>query len=332
MRQGLYTSGFFHIFGGFLLIANFQLLEENPEEALNKVSVKLLSEQELNELTALKTTKALEVENFQRRTITESNDNPKKISIPPKENIGNEVKGVTEPNIIEIKKRKTSDEIITDRAQRGENDVEEQVKERVSRSVQKKDSSEKQKNDQAKQKNTSSHISSEGNNVEIISGALNIAKLPPSRPTFVVPSDQEDTNEPVLQKNNDEVYDNLIEQVVNNQKNEKVSETSIQRLTKARILQKLNKNWNVVSINRLANYEKYVIILELKIDKNGNISGPIKLVYPQKASGNFLIAKRSAIKAVLESSPFPVPKESFPRGLVLRVVFDPETNVGVNNG
>ena len=109
-------------------------------------------------------------------------------------------------------------------------------------------------------------------------------------------------------------------------------ETSIQRLTKARILQKLNENWNVVSINRLANYEKYVIILELKIDKNGNISGPIKLVYPQKASGNFLIAKRSAIKAVLESAPFPVPKGSFPRGLVLRVVFDPETNVGVNNG
>ena len=168
--------------------------------------------------------------------------------------------------------------------------------------------------------------------MEIISGALNIAKLPPSRPTFVEPSDQEDTNEPTLQKNNDEVYDNLIEQVVNNQKNEKVSETSIQRLTKARILQKLNENWNVVSINRLANYEKYVIILELKIDKNGNINGPIKLVYPQKASGNFLIAKRSAIRAVLESSPFPVPKESFPRGLVLRVVFDPETNVGVNNG
>ena len=59
-------------------------------------------------------------------------------------------------------------------------------------------------------------------------------------------------------------------------------ENSIQRLTKARILQTLNDNWNVVSINRLPNYEKYVIILELKIDENGYISGPIKLVYPQK--------------------------------------------------
>ena len=50
MRQGLYTSGFFHVFGGFLLLANFQLLQENPNEVLNKVSVKLLSERELIEL------------------------------------------------------------------------------------------------------------------------------------------------------------------------------------------------------------------------------------------------------------------------------------------
>ena len=332
MRQGIYTSGFFHLFGGVLLIANFQLLENNSNEVFNKVSVKLLSEQELIELTDVEKKSAKEAENFQPKMITDLTSNPKKIAMPPKINAGNEIKGLTEPNIIKIKKRKTRDEIITDRAQRGNDDVEKQVEKKSSRSVQKNDLPEKSNNDQAKQKNTSSHISSEGKNVEIISGALNIAKLPPSRPTFVEQSDQEDTNEPTLQKNNDEVYDNLIEQVVNNQKNEKVSETSIQRLTKARILQKLNENWNVVSINRLANYEKYVIILELKIDKNGNISGPIKLVYPQKASGNFLIAKRSAMKAVLDSSPFPVTKESFPSGLVLRVVFDPKTNVGVNNG
>ena len=332
MRQGIYTSGFFHLFGGFLLIANFQLLEDNSNEVLDKVTVKLLSEQELVDLVEGEKTSAKEAEIFQPRSITDLTSNPKKIAMPPKINVGNEIKGLTEPNIIKIKKRKTSDEIITDRAQRGDDDIEKQIEKKANRSAKKNDLPEKSNNDQAKQKNTSSHISSEGKNVEIISGALNIAKLPPSRPTFVEPSDQEDTNEPALQKNNDEVYDNLIEQVVNNQKNEKVSETSIQRLTKARILQKLNENWNVVSINRLANYEKYVIILELRIDKNGNISGPIKLVYPQKASGNFLIAKRSAIKAVLESSPFPVPKESFPRGLVLRVVFDPETNVGVNNG
>ena len=332
MRQGLYTSGFFHLFVGFLLIANFQLIENNPNEALNKVNVKLLSEKELIELTEGEITSALEVKNFQPRNIDDPRSNPKKISIPPKTDVGNEIKGVTEPNITDIKKRKTSDEIITDRAQRGDDDAEEPVEKKASKSVKKNNSPEKSNNDQAKQKNTSSHISSEGKNVEIISGALKIAKLPPSKPTFVDESDQDGRNERSLQKKNDEVYDNLIEQVVNNKKKEKVSETSIQRLTKARILQTLNDNWNVVSINRLPNYEKYVIILELKIDKNGNISGPIKLVYPQNASGNFQIAKRSAIKAVLESSPFPVPKESFPRGLVLRVVFDPETNVGVNNG
>ena len=59
--------------------------------------------------------------------------------------------------------------------------------------------------------------------MEIISGALNIAKLPPSRPTFVELIDKNDTNDNKSQKNNDEVYNNLIEQVVNNQKKEKNS-------------------------------------------------------------------------------------------------------------
>ena len=332
MRQGIYTSGFFHLFGGFLLIANFQLLENNSNEVLNKVSVKLLSEQELIELTDVEKKSAKEAENFQPKIITDLTSNPKKIAMPPKINAGNEIKGLTEPNIIKIKKRKTRDEIITDRAQRGNDDVEKQVEKKSSRSVQKNDLPEKSNNDQAKQKNTSSQISSEGKNVEIISGALKIAKLPLSKPSFVEQSDQNDTKKTTSTKQNDEVYNNLIEQVLNSQKKKKVAENSIQRLTKARILQTLNDNWNVVSINRLPNYEKYVIILELKIDENGYISGPIKLVYPQKASGNFEIAKRSAINAVLESSPFPLAKESFPRGLVLRVVFDPKTNVGVNNG
>ena len=332
MRQGIYTSGFFHLFGGFLLLANFQLLENNSNEVLNKVSVKLLSEQELIELAEREKTRAKEVENFQPRTITDLNTNPKKIAIPPKINAGNEIKGLTEPNIIKIKKRKTSDEIITDRAQRGDDDVEKQVEKKANRSEKNDDLPEKSNNDQAKQKNTSSQISSEGENVEIVSGALKIAKLPLLKPNFVEQSDQNDLKKTISTKQNDEVYNSLIEQVLNSQKKEKVAENSIQRLTKARILQTLNDNWNVVSINRLPNYEKYVIILELKIDENGYISGPIKLVYPQKASGNFEIAKRSAINAVLESSPFPVAKESFPRGLVLRVVFDPKTNVGVNNG
>ena len=332
MRQGLYTSGFFHLFAGFLLITNFQLLESKPNEVLNNVSVRLLSQQEHTELVSQETTRALEVKNFQPQNVKDLNFYPPKPVVPSQENAGNEIKGVTEPDSIEIKKRKTSDEIITDTAQRGDSEFNEQAKKQESKVVKKKELIEKSDNDKSKQKNTSSQISSEGKNVQIISGALNIANLPPKKPSFVELIDKNDVGDKKSQKEKDELYNELIEQVVNSQEEEKNVETPIQSLVKARILQALNDNWNVVSINRLPNYEKYVIILELKIDKNGDISGPIKLVYPEKVSGNFLIAKRSAMKAVLDSSPFPVTKESFPSGLVLRVVFDPKINVGVNNG
>ena len=200
MRQGIYTSGFFHLFGGFLLLANFQLLENNSNEVLNKVSVKLLSEQELIELAEREKTRAKEVESFQPRTITDLNTNPKKIAIPPKINAGNEIKGLTEPNIIKIKKRKTSDEIITEHAQRGDDDVEKQVEKKSNRTVQKNDLPEKSNNDQAKQKNTSSQISSEGENVEIVSGALKIAKLPLLKPNFVEQSDPNDLKKTIPTK------------------------------------------------------------------------------------------------------------------------------------
>ncbi len=332
MRQGLYTSGFFHLFAGFLLITNFQLTENKPIEELNNVSVRLLSQQELIALVNQETTKALEVQNFQPQNIKDPNNYPKKPAVPTQQNAGNEIKGITEPDITEIKKRKTSDEIITDTAQRGDSEFKEQTKKQESKVVQKKERIQKSDNDKSKQKNTSSQISSEGKNVEIISGALKIAKLPQVKPDFEEPIDKNDVIDNKSLKEKDEVYNKLIEQVLNSGEEEKNFETPIQSLAKARILQTLNDNWNVVSINRLPNYEKYVIILELKIDENGDIRGPIKLVYPEKASGNFLIAKRSAMKAVLDSSPFPVTKESFPSGLVLRVVFDPKTNVGVNNG
>ena len=332
MRQGIYTSGIFHSFAGLLLITNFQLLENKPDELLNNVSVKLLSEQELIKLSEKKTTRALEVANFEPEVRVYRDSFPKKPDIPPKKNVGNEIKGASEPDVINIKKRKTKDEIITDRAQRGDSEVAKPFKKEEKKFIEKGKLVKKFNNEKSKQKNTSSKILSEGENVKIVSGSLNIAKLPPSKPNIFEKGEEGEVKGSLLQKDDGDIYNNLIEQVVKSKKKEKVAETSIQSLAKARILQALNDNWNVVSINRLPNYEKYVIILELKIDETGNISGPIKLVYPEKASGNFLIAKRSAIKAILESTPFPVPKESFPRGLVLRVVFDPETNVGVNNG
>ena len=332
MRKGLYTSGFLHLFSGVLLITNFQLIENKPNEVLNNVSVRLLSQQELIELVNQETTSSLEVENYQPQNVKGLSSYPKKPTFPTEQSAGNEIKGVTEPDISEIKKRKTSDEIITDKAQRGDSEFKEQAKTQETKVAKKKELIEKFDNDKSKQKNTSSQISSEGKNVKIISGALKTGKFPPAKPSFVELIDKNDPSYNELQKEKNEVYNDLIEQVVNSREEEKNIETPVQNLAKARILQTLNDNWNVVSINRLPNYEKYVIKLELKIDENGDISGPIKLVYPEKASGNFLIAKRSAMKAVLDSSPFPLPKESFPRGLVLRVVFDPKTNVGVNDG
>ena len=332
MRQGLYTSGILHSFAGLLLITNFQLLENKPDEPLSNVSVKLLSEQELIKLSEREITKALEVKNFEPDKQVGVNSYPKKPDIPHKKNVGNEIIGVSEPEVIKIKQRKTKDEIITSRAQRGDSEVARPFKKEVNKLVEDKELLEKINKDKSEQNNTSSKISPEGKNVKIVSGALKIAKLPLSKPPIFEKGDKSERKKISLQKDNNDIYSDLIEQVVKSKEKEDLTETSIQRLAKAKILQTLNDNWNVVSINRLPNYEKYVIILELKIDNSGNISGPIRLVYPEKASGNFLIAKRSAIKAVLESAPFPVPKESFPRGLVLRVVFDPEKNVGVNNG
>ena len=331
MRQGLYTSGILHSFLGLVLITNFQILENKPDELLSNVSVKLLSEQELMKLSEVETTKALEVTNFEPEKKVDIDRYPQKPEIPPKRNIGNEIKGLSEPEVIEIKKRKTKDEIITDQAQRGDSELNKLPKKEENRILEDNNVVEKTNDDNSKQKNTSSQISSEGKDVEIVSGALKIAKIPSFKPSVFDKGNESSANETVLNTDKNDIYSDLIEKVVKSKK-EEVTETSIQRLAKARILKTLNDNWNVVSINRLPNYEKYVIILELKIDNSGNISGPIRVVYPEKASGNFLIAKRSAIKAVLESSPFPVPKESFPRGLVLRVVFDPEKNVGVNNG
>ena len=332
MRQGLYTSGILHSFLGLVLITNFQMLDNKPDELLSNVSVKLLSEQELMKLSEVETTEALEVTNFEPEKKVDVDGYPKKPEIPFKRNIGNEIKGISQPDVIKIKKRKTKDEIITDQAQRGDSELDKPSKKEENRVVEDNKVVEKTNKNNSRQKNTSSQISSEGKDVEIVSGALKIAKIPPSKPSVLDKGNESSLNETVLKTDKDDIYSDLIEKVVKSKKEEEVTETSIQRLAKARILKTLNDNWNVVSINRLPNYEKYVIILELNIDNSGNISGPIRLVYPEKVSGNFLIAKRSAIKAVLESSPFPVPKESFPRGLVLRVVFDPEKNVGVNNG
>ena len=95
MRQGLYTSGILHSFLGLLLITNFQMLENKPDELLSKVSVKLLTEQELTKLSEMETTEALEVTNFEPEKKVDVDGYPKKPEIPSKRNIGNEIKGIS---------------------------------------------------------------------------------------------------------------------------------------------------------------------------------------------------------------------------------------------
>ena len=102
MRQGLYTSGILHSFAGLLLITNFQLLENKPDESLSNVSVKLLSEQDLMKLSERETTKALEVKNFEPEKQVGVNIYPKKPDIPPKKNVGNEIIGESEPEVIKV--------------------------------------------------------------------------------------------------------------------------------------------------------------------------------------------------------------------------------------
>ena len=106
MRQGLYTSGILHSFLGLLLITNFQILENEPDELLSNVTVKLLSEQELIKFSEVETTEALEITNFEPEKKVDVDRYPKKPEIPPKRNIGNEIKGLSEPEVIKIKKRK----------------------------------------------------------------------------------------------------------------------------------------------------------------------------------------------------------------------------------
>ena len=217
MRQGLYTWIFSFIWG-FFADSKFPAIRNKPNEALNKVTVKLLSERELIELE--KKITSLDVENLQPRTITNLNSIPKKISIPPKTEVGNEI-GITEPNTIEIKSVRQAMKLLRTTLKEALMMLRNLFsKELVS--LFKKMTCQKNRII-SKQKIILVAYFVRRQKNEIISGALKIAKLPPSKPTFIEQSDQAVKNKPSLRKKNDEVYNNLVEQVVNNQKKDRVS-------------------------------------------------------------------------------------------------------------
>ena len=334
MNIGVLTSGFFHILFGILLLINIENILIQRKDVIQNVKVELISETDYIKLILgekVKKSKPLETGkvDFVKPIIE------KKQSENVKENkikaVGNELKGATEPNITEVESRKTPGEIITGVAQLGEGGI--SHSENFRETIGENTSPDKTKFEKKNKKNaaTTTNITPEGTNTVIVSGALKIAKIPSKKPMDFSKLKLTDATE---EADNSDIYDQLINEVTkeNSVEEKEVNESPMQNFAKARMLETLNSNWNVVSINRLPNFEKYVIILEIPLNSRGNIIGAIKTVYPKSLEGNFLIAKRSAINAVLESIPFQVPEEIFPNGLILRVVFDPKTNVGANNG
>jgi len=334
MNVGVFTSGFFHVLFGILLIINIEKVLISKKEITQSINIQIISSKNYKKLISeekILKSKPLGMDSsILLKPIAES-EKVNNVGQEVIEAIGNELLGLTEPNIEKVKKRKTTDEIITGIAQ--DSNSGKSLTEEVKLADEKKTAEAKSKTELKIEKSeaTTTSISSEGKEVEIVSGALKVAKLPLNKPSEVrklkptdLPEDDSNVN----------IYDQLVEEVAKVELTPEIKEieSPVQNLAKARMLQKLNSNWNVVSINRLPNYEKYLIILEIPLNSSGNIIGSIKTVYPKVVEGNFLIAKRSAINAVLESIPFQVPGEIFPKGLILRVVFDPKSNIGVNNG
>ena len=109
-----------------------------------------------------------------------------------------------------------------------------------------------------------------------------------------------------------------------NEREEKEN-VDIRNLIKGKILEKVNNNWNVIALKNLKDFEKYVVTLEVLLNPRGEIIGPIKVVKPKKVYGNFVLAKRVATNAIIDSAPFKIPESIFPTGLNLQITFDPRT-------
>ena len=76
-----------------------------------------------------------------------------------------------------------------------------------------------------------------------------MAKLPLEKPTFLRQSIEDKLNKSSPKKDTDDVYNDLVEQVLKVEKQANNIESPLENIAKARILQMLNDNWNVVSID-----------------------------------------------------------------------------------
>ena len=92
---------------------------------------------------------------------------------------------------------------------------------------------------------------------------------------------------------------------------------------KQAIYKKISRNWNIGPLMGIQNLEKYKVIIEIKINSEGQLSAPLRVIHPDKPKGSESIAKRLAVNAILASIPFSISKEIFPDGITMKMFFDP---------
>ena len=94
------------------------------------------------------------------------------------------------------------------------------------------------------------------------------------------------------------------------------------------INQLIGRYWNKGILIGGSDYENYVVKVEILLDSNGNIVGNIKPISPLVPNGRYAIAFREASNAIKAVGKIPIPKNQFPKGLKLRLTFDPAMGIG----
>ena len=94
------------------------------------------------------------------------------------------------------------------------------------------------------------------------------------------------------------------------------------------INQLIGKYWNKGILIGGSDFENYVIEVEILLDSNGNIVGNIKPISPLVPYGRYAIAFREASNAIKAVGKIPIPENQFPKGLKLRLTFDPAVGIG----
>ena len=110
--------------------------------------------------------------------------------------------------------------------------------------------------------------------------------------------------------------------IIPSKTNEKITKFKVE--FKERVIEDITKNWNIAPLLEKANYEKYVVIIELSIDPKGQVK-EVNVIYPETLEGDFLVAKRLAMSAIAKSVPFKMSEQLLPEGIKLKIAFEPSS-------